>query len=127
MAPPRDLGIVIAEVDIRHSAKYKSRASNSSLLTITMTRHLINEIDYRKDRSIIRFTSYSAAARGQVHGQVNKPDEWFEAHLSSWRAEDMFRENAEMEVPKVSQASMRTHVYRFPGLSSRLYRWYSAG
>jgi hypothetical protein len=90
-----------------------------------MTRPLINEIDYRKDRSIIRFTSCSSAARGPVHGQVagakrNKPDEWFEAHLSSWRAEDIFRENAEMQFGQ--RASWAAGTLDNEGIFQDIYR-----
>lgn len=102
MAQPKGRGIIIENAEVRHVAQYKSKASsNSSLLTITMTRPLANDIDYRKDPSTFRCSSYSATVPGQsAHAEPGKPNklgEWFEMSLSSWRAEEMFQENAGME------------------------------
>lgn len=101
MEQPKGGGIVIEDVEVRHAARYKSNTSNSGLLTITMTRPMAADVDYRKDPSVFRCSSYFAKTHGNPtpgdYNRINKPGEWFEMSLSSRRVEELFQENAGMD------------------------------
>ncbi|KAF7558889.1 hypothetical protein G7046_g5266 [Stylonectria norvegica] len=87
------LGYSIAGMNIRHVANYRHGVDGRSCLTITMTRIVKRGDNFRPGMST--YTGFTCPV--PVPGE-GCPTQWFEAAITSTRAEELLMENVELEV-----------------------------
>lgn len=83
------LGWQIERIGIRHLAKYRNGSKGRSCLTITMTR-IVMKLPHASNRPKTKFRGRTVPTSPPGKGS---PTQWFEAHVSSTRAEEIFEEN----------------------------------
>ncbi|KAL2685572.1 hypothetical protein Neosp_006672 [[Neocosmospora] mangrovei] len=83
------LGWQIEKINIRHLAKYQNTSKGRSRLTITMTR-IVKNFSSTSNKYKNKFRGQTVPATSPGKGS---PTQWFEAHISSTRAEELFKEN----------------------------------
>ncbi|KAF4968479.1 hypothetical protein FSARC_4124 [Fusarium sarcochroum] len=94
--PKSDSGCCVDRVNIHHQAQYRNGENGPSCLTIDMTRVV---------------EKFPTTSKEEYRGQsvpVTPPEDgllgqWFEASVSSIRAEELFKENAELEIGERSR------------------------
>ncbi|RSL46208.1 hypothetical protein CEP53_010432 [Fusarium sp. AF-6] len=86
-------GWQIERINIRHLAKYRNGPKGRSCLTITMTR-IVKKFPSTSNKPKMIFRGQTVPATPPGKGS---PTQWFEAHISSTRAEEIFKENLSLE------------------------------
>ncbi|KAM6539435.1 hypothetical protein FALCPG4_001241 [Fusarium falciforme] len=82
-------GWQIERINIRHLAKYRNGPKGRSCLTITMTR-IVKKFPNASNKHKTKFRGQTVPTTPPGKGS---PTQWFEAHISSTRAEKLFEEN----------------------------------
>ncbi|KAI8691192.1 hypothetical protein NCS56_00111000 [Fusarium sp. Ph1] len=83
------LGWQIERINIRHLAKYRNGPKGRSCLTITMTR-IVKKFPNASNKYKTKFRGQTVPTTPPGKGS---PTQWFEAHISSTRTEELFEEN----------------------------------
>ncbi|KAM0424785.1 hypothetical protein ACHAPT_010095 [Fusarium lateritium] len=91
--PDTTLGWEIDRANIRHLAKYRNGPKGRSCLTITMTR-IVKKLSSSGNKSKAGFRGQTIPMTPPGQGS---PAQWFEANISSTRAEELFEENLGLE------------------------------
>ncbi|KAJ4187814.1 hypothetical protein NW767_012089 [Fusarium falciforme] len=82
-------GWQIERINIRHLAKYRNGPKGRSCLAITMTR-IVKKFPNASNKHKTKFRGQTVPTTPPGKGS---PTQWFEAHISSTRAEKLFEEN----------------------------------
>ncbi|KAF5023319.1 hypothetical protein F66182_4627 [Fusarium sp. NRRL 66182] len=99
--PDSSSGWHVQRISIHHQAKYRSSGKKASCLTIKM----IRAVERIPSKLTAKYRGQSVPAAPPGHGQLGQ---WFEAGITSFQAEELLKENEELEFGEKSHWTPET-------------------